>query len=133
MKPFRLSITLIFSTLLVGCQKSPDSTIETFYRQLESGDTRAAEKYVGRKVADLFGSERIILALDKAAKKINDCGGIKSIAVQLEKENDSAEGRVTVTYAGECPERRERVALERQNGTWGIMISWTFIDYLLKE
>lgn len=107
-------------TLLAGCGKSPESTIESFYFALSKGEITEAKSYVSAQLVGMLGEQKLSAALSQEAETIRNCGGIKSVEVKLEGEGEVRTGTTSVTYAGECRPKKEKTKLIKEDGKWKI-------------
>jgi hypothetical protein len=112
---------LVTTVVLVGCARSPASTVETFYRSLGSGEITEAKSYLSAQVTGALGDPKLSAALATETERIRACGGIKSMAVDLQGEGDVRTGVATVTYSGPCPTKTERLKVIKEDGTWKIV------------
>jgi|YNPMSStandDraft_1061717.scaffolds.fasta_scaffold11847_3 hypothetical protein len=110
------SITAIL--MLTGCAKSPESTVESFYRAVSEGEITKAQTYVSSRIIGMLGPHKTAAALAEESERIRKCGGIKSIDVKLEGQGEVRSGTVMVTYAGQCPPENENVRLVKEDGKW---------------
>lgn len=120
---FGATAVLTAITLLSGCGKSPESTVESFYRSLESGKITEAKSYVSAQLIGMLGEAKLSAALSSETEKIAACGGIKDVEVKLEGEGEVRSGATTVTYGGKCPPRNEKTKLIKEDGKWKIAAS----------
>lgn len=111
------------ASLLSGCGKSPESTVESFYRSLANGKISEAKGYMSDQLISMFGEQKISVALSQEIEKIRNCGGIKKIEVELQGEGEFRSGSATVTYAGECPPKKDKATLIKNDGKWKITAS----------
>jgi hypothetical protein len=116
------SWTLLFlsALLLAGCGKSPESTVESFYRAVGKGEITEAQGYISAQLVGMVGSGKIASALAKESEKIGACGGIKSVDVKLKGEGEIRSGTATITYAGKCQPNTEKTKLVKEDGKWKI-------------
>lgn len=119
-----LLVTMLFAcTFLAGCGKSPESTVESFYRSLASGEITEAKSYLSVQLAGMLGEAKLSAALSKETEKIRACGGIKKIEVKLQGEGEVRSGTAAVTFGGKCSPINERTKLIKENGKWKITAS----------
>jgi hypothetical protein len=116
------SVRLLFCAavlmLQAGCAKSPESTVKAFYTALGKGETTEALGYLSSQVTGMLGMDKARATLAKESERIQGCGGFKSIEVRLEGEGDVRSGDATVSFRGECPPKRERLKLVKEDGRW---------------
>lgn len=125
MKSRHLAVAFILfaSTLLSGCGKSPESSVESFYRALASGEITEAKSHVSAQLAGMLGEAKLSAALSGETEKIRACGGISNIQVSLVGEGEVRSGTVTVTYKGNCQPKNEKTKLIKEDGKWKITSS----------
>lgn len=114
------TVVLASVTLLSGCGKSPESTVESFYRALASGEITEAKSYVSAQLVGLLGEKKLSAALSEESEKIRACGGIKNVEVKLQGEGEVRSGTVTLTFSGKCPPKNEETKLIKEDGKWKI-------------
>lgn len=120
MKPLSLATLVLSATLLAGCAKSPESTVESFYRAVGKGEITEAQSYLSTQVVSILGSQKLSAALAREASRVSECGGIKSVDVQLSGQGEVRSGTAVVTYGGPCEAKRESVKLLKEDGKWKI-------------
>ena len=113
----------VAAVFLVGCSKSPEATVENFYRHVSKGKISVAKGYLSSQVVNMLGDGKLTTALTAQAEKVQACGGIASIDVKLQGEGEVRSGVATVKYSGNCAAVSERVKLVKENGTWKITAS----------
>ncbi len=101
-----------------GCSRSAESTVERFYQAVARGEITEARGYLSSQVMGTLGQQKVTGALAAEAKRIQQCGGIRTIEVQLTGQGEIRSGTAIVTYTGTCPEKREKVSLIQENGAW---------------
>lgn len=116
-------ILALASLLLSGCARSPESTVESFYRSLARGELAEAKGYVSAQLIGMMGEGKLTSALASETEKIRNCGGIKNVAVKLEGEGEVRFGVATVTYNGRCSPKTEETKLVKEDGKWKITAS----------
>ena len=104
--------------LFTGCSKSPESTVESFYKAVGKGEITEAQTYVSSQVTGMIGPQKLAASLAQESERVGRCGGIKSIDVKLDGQGEVRSGTATVTYAGQCPPKNERVKLIKEDGKW---------------
>ncbi|MDP2824593.1 MAG: DUF4878 domain-containing protein [Sulfuritalea sp.] len=117
------TVILASLALLSGCAKSPESTVENFYRSLAKGEITEAKGYVSAQLVGMMGDGKLSAALSGETERIRDCGGIKSIEVRLQGEGEIRSGVATVTYGGKCSPKIEKTKLVKEDGKWKITAS----------
>ncbi len=116
---------LLFPLLLVmsGCGRSPESVVERFYRAVAKGEITEAQGYLSSQVAGMMGSQKLSAGLASESQRVQQCGGIKEIEVQLQGEGEIRSGTVSVSYKGQCAAKRESVKLVKEAGNWKLVPS----------
>jgi len=121
MRPSKIGLlAVVLAAALSGCAKSPDSTVESFYLALSKGNITEAQGYLSSQIVGMAGPQKISVGLSNASEKIQACGGIRSVDVNLNGEGEIRKGSVKVTFAGNCPAKTETVKLLKENGAWKI-------------
>lgn len=121
MDSMRIGAAIVFILsvmLLTSCAKSPESTVESFYRAIDKGEITEATGYISVQIVGMLGESKLSASLAKESEKISKCGGIKSINVKLQGKGEIRTGKASVTYAGDCPPITEKVKLVKENGKW---------------
>jgi len=119
MQRIKLPLFCIITTaLLFGCGKSPESTVEIFYRSVEKGEITVAKKYVSAQIVGMLGDAKLTAALAGESEKIKGCGGIRSITHKLERNGEIASGMTTIDFEGNCKARVEKTKLVKEDGMW---------------
>lgn len=113
-----LHVSIATMLLLTGCAKSPESTVESFYKAVGKGEITEAQTYISSQVIGMLGPQKLSASLAIASEEVGRCGGIKSIDVQLEGQGEVRSGTAAVTYEGECPPKNENVKLTKEDGKW---------------
>jgi PBP1b-binding outer membrane lipoprotein LpoB len=113
---------ILGAVFLVGCGKSPESTVESFYKAVAKGEITEAQGYVSAQLVGMMGQGKISAALSQQTESIRKCGGIKSVDVKLQGEGDVRSGSATVNYAN-CKANTEKVELIKEDGKWKITAS----------
>lgn len=108
--------------LLSGCSKSPESTIESFYRALSKGEITEAKGYLSAKLVNQLGDNKLTSVLTREANKISQCGGIKSVDVKLKGEGEIRSGTTVITFGDEaaCKQEAGKASLVKEDGNWKI-------------
>jgi hypothetical protein len=115
-----LATSIAATMMLTGCAKSPESTVESFYKAVSKGEITEAQTYLSSQVTGMLGPQKMAAALTAESEKIIKCGGIKSIDVKLEGQGEVRSGMAMVTYAGQCPPKNHQVRLIKEEGKWKI-------------
>lgn len=115
---FRHFVVVLLCAALAGCGNSPKTAYVDFYRALEKGEIERAENYFSGSISSVFGRAKLRMVLQEQAQKIQRCGGIKDIDLELQGEGDVRHGKARITFKGDCPPREESVAMVRENGEW---------------
>lgn len=111
---------LLLGLSLSACTKSPEATVESFYRAVGHGELTEARGYLSSQVTAMLGPEKTNAVLSQETAHIARCGGIKALEVQLQGEGELRTGTVRVTYGGDCAAKTERVKLLQEDGKWKI-------------
>jgi len=113
------AILLAAATLAVsGCAQSPESIVESFYRAVANGEITEAQGYLSSQVVGMLGPQKTSAALAQEAERVQRCGGISAIDVQLQGQGEIRSGTALVSYRGDCREKRENVKLVKEEGQW---------------
>ena len=115
-----IATIVILVAVLAGCAKSPESTVESFYRAVAKGELTEAKQYVSAQVIGMLGEQKFSAALSAEAQRVQSCGGIKTINVKLSGEGEIRNGTVSIQYVGNCPAKQERTKLVKEDGKWKI-------------
>jgi hypothetical protein len=105
--------------LLTGCAKSPEGTVEAFYRAVAEGELKDAQSYLSKDIVELMGEQKLSDGLSKETQRAQNCGGIKDVQIQMQEGAEVRYGRVTLAYAN-CPDKVENVKLVKEDGSWKI-------------
>lgn len=116
-------ILMATALTLTGCAKSPESTVESFYKAVDKGEITEAQTYLSSQVTAMLGTQKLAATLAQESERAGKCGGIKSVDVKLEGQGEVRSGTAIVTYAGQCPPKNESVKLLKEDGKWKIGIS----------
>jgi hypothetical protein len=117
---FRSGLLASTALLLTACGKSPEATVEAFYLAVGKGEITEAKGYLAPDVARMLPDAKLTAALSAEASRVQDCGGIKSISVDLSGEGEIRSGKAEIEYRGECPRKTEKVKLIKVEGKWRI-------------
>ena len=122
MKLRGLIVVAVGVVILSGCSKSPESTVESFYRALSKGEITEAKGYLSTKLANQLGDNKLTSALTQEANKISQCGGIKSVDVKLKGEGEIRNGTTVITFGDEaaCEQNTGKASLVKEDGNWKI-------------
>ncbi len=118
-----LLVAAFCATCLTGCGKSPESSVESFYKAVSKGEITEAQGYVSAHLIGMLGPQKFSAALAGESEHIRACGGIKNIAVKLQGEGEIRSGTTTVTYGGNCSPKTEAIKLIKEDGKWKITAS----------
>ena len=110
----------VCAALLAGCAKSPEATLESFYKAVSKGEVTEAQGYFSARVVDMLGKDKLSAQLSRQATYVQNCGGIKNVEVKLDGEGEVRSGKVTLTYAGNCRPETEKAELVKEDGSWKI-------------
>jgi hypothetical protein len=111
---------LLLAAVLVlgGCTKSPEATVQSFYKAVESGDHEAAIKLL-HPSAMMLGESKLRAAMELQAAHLRGCGGISDIDVKLAPGSEAQkQGTVTLSFKGSCKAVTEPVGLAKLNDRW---------------
>ncbi|WP_020652358.1 DUF4878 domain-containing protein [Massilia niastensis] len=117
---FRAFCTIAIAASLSGCGTSPNSTVKDFYANLEKGEITEAKKSLSPQLYNFLGEQKLTAALAEETDRIGKCGGIKSITPELETRGETAVGKTTVEYKGDCKTKVEKTKLVKEDGSWKI-------------
>jgi len=101
-RPILIAATVLMTTVLSGCSKSPESTVESFYKAVGKGEIKEAKSYLSAEITSMLDDRKLTTSLSGEAEKIAACGGIKSVDVKLQGEGEIRSGVATVAYKGNC-------------------------------
>lgn len=108
---------------LAACSSGPDATVEEFYAHVAEGRTEQARALMSRDVTNLLGDEKLDTALRAETRRIQECGGIANVEVELGEGESVRIGTATITYQGECAQRQEDVRVVKEDGDWKLGIA----------
>lgn len=116
----RAATAFLFPLLLsiTGCGRPAEAVVERFYSALAKGEITEAQTYLSSQAAGMMGQKKLAAALASESERIQKCGGMKSIDVQLQGEGEIRSGTAIVTYGGQCESKRESVKLIKEDGKW---------------
>jgi len=126
MKPMnnaRILMTIACVALLPSCAKTPESTVESFYEAIASGEITEAKGYLSAQIIGMMGDVKLSAALSSETEKIQKCGGIKNVEVDMQGEGEVRSGTATVNFNGECRSKVEKTKLVKEDGNWKITAS----------
>jgi hypothetical protein len=115
-----IAVLFAATPIFLGCGKSPESTVESFYYAVSKGEITEAKGYISAILVGMLGEAKLSAALSSETESIRACGGIKSIDVKLQGEGDVRTGQATITYAGNCAAKTEKTKLVKEDGKWKI-------------
>lgn len=118
----RAATIIACAILISGCAKSPESTVESFYRALAKGEITEAKAYLSVQWVGMLGEGKLSAALSSQTERMQVCGGIKNIEVKMQGEGDVHSGTVTLTYNGNCSPEAEKTKLIKEDGKWKIAV-----------
>ncbi|HUW25437.1 MAG TPA: DUF4878 domain-containing protein [Gallionella sp.] len=111
---------ILCAVFLTGCGKSPESTVENFYKAVAKGEITEAQSYVSAQLVGMLGQPKLSTVLSAQTEQIRACGGIKNVTVKLQGEGEVRTGTSTVTYSENCPPKTEKTKLVKEDGEWKI-------------
>ena len=103
---------------MIGCSKSPESTVESFYRAVAQGEITEAESYLSRQVLGDIAPNKLHASLSREMQRVQRCGGYKELKAELGEGAEVRFGSVWISYAGTCKSREEKVKLIKEDGKW---------------
>ncbi len=105
-----------------GAESGPADVVERSYRAVEEGDAEAFISTLDPAVVALFRS-KIVSSIDSEQEKIEQKGGIDSIDVLSEEEQEEqAEVVVRIEY-GDGTSEEQDITLSKYEGDWKISLS----------
>ena len=113
-----LAVSIASTFMLTGCAKSPESTVESFYKAVGNAELTQARTYFSSEVTGMIGPKKLEASLAHKSERVKKCGGIKSIDVKLEGQGEVRSGTALITFGGNCPPNTERVKLINEDGKW---------------
>lgn len=116
----RLLALVMLCAGLAACAKSPRDVYVETYRALEQGKLDEAAGHFSEAAHAFLGSAKLRMVLAAQAEKIQECGGIRDLNVDLQGEGDVRTGKSTITFKGDCAPVEENVRLVRENDQWKI-------------
>lgn len=119
------SLALVTTALLLGgCAKSPESTVEEFYRAVENGDYEKARSLIASEQRAKYGM-KLDLALSMMHEEIKKCGSIRSIkTTDLHREGEYLIGKTKVEFpekSEECGKFGGEIKLKQEDGKWVVV------------
>lgn len=114
----RIAGLVLAACVLAGCARSPESTVERFYRAVEHGELTEAQTYLSSQILGMLGPQKAAAVMSEESERMQRCGGLQTIDVRLEGQGEIRSGTATVSYAGACASRTERVKLVKEDGKW---------------
>lgn len=108
------------AALLAGCAQRPEGVIEEFHRAVEDGQHDKAMSKFSPQLTGMLGEEKLRAVLAKQTEEIAACGGIADITTDLDGDKAVQRGTVSITYAGSCEPKTEKVKLVKMNDEWKI-------------
>jgi hypothetical protein len=116
----RIYLAFVALSLLVGCAAGPEKTVQSFYRAIEKGDTKAAVDLLSAGLVAMVGRPKLEEGIRRQALEIQRKGGIKTIeTVVKSKLKDAAEVHVTIVL-GNGEKKEEDIGLAREEGKWKV-------------
>lgn len=114
-------LPMLFAVLFVAsCSDGPDATVQRFYRALGAGNPKAAKAEISAQFLGMLPEAKFNAMLAQLAADFEKCGGLKNVEVTLDPANSDLvrRGTATVTFAGQCPAKTEKVKLVKEGGRW---------------
>jgi len=109
--------------LLAGCAPSPKSSIDNFIGSVEKGNLTEAQSYISSSIKGMLGESKLKQALAEKSEEMAQCGGVKSIDVDLKGEGEYRTGTYTVHYKGDCAPEDNEVKLVKEDGKWKLGVN----------
>ena len=66
----------------------------------------------------MLGEEKLKQALVSVSEDIAECGGSKSIDVNLKGDGEYRSGTYSISFKGDCSLKEEEVKLVKEEGKW---------------
>lgn len=117
---FKLTLfVLLIAFSVMGCSKTPEATVRSFYGAIEKGEIGEAKKYLSSKMI-VLGDAYLSAVLSDATTQTNSCGNIKDLSVKVSGEGAVRTISTTITFKGKCPLSTEKAKLIQEDGIWKI-------------
>ncbi len=122
---------LVISLLVLGTSlglvnreaASPGDTVQKLYSHLEEGDADKAISLFSQDLIDYLGMEKLETVIQRATRKVDAKGGIKSFSVENEEmHGHAAIVRAAVEY-GNGEKRSGTAKLVNEGGAWKLVAS----------
>lgn len=123
LKALAPAMASMLAVLLSGCSRSPESTVERFYRAVGKGEITEAQAYVSSEVVGILGEDKLRATLAEESQRVSSCGGIRSVNVQLNGQGEIRTGSAFIMYNGQCQPKSETAKLVKEDGKWKIGVS----------
>lgn len=125
MKHSRIIISSILAVAsLTACGKSPESTVESFYRAMGKGEVTEAKTYLSSEMINTLGDAKLSRVISSESARISECGGIKKVETDLKGEGEVRSGTAVVSYvADKCKAKSFKTKMVKEDGKWKITIS----------
>lgn len=117
---YTMVLAAMATGLLAACSPSPEGTVEKFYHAVEKNDDEAALKLIHPVSVQMMGVSKFRASFAKQRGKFEECGGIKSITVDMKGTADRKAGPAEVSFKGECKPQRDNLQMTKVDGTWYI-------------
>lgn len=108
------------AALLAGCSKRPEGVIEEFHHAVEDGQHDKAISKLSPQLTGMLGEKKLRAVLATQTEEIAACGGIAEITTDLNGDNAVQRGTVSITYAGSCEPKVQKVKLVKMDDEWKI-------------
>lgn len=108
------------AALLAGCAQRPEGVIEEFHRAVEDGQHEKAISKLSPQLTGMLGEGKLRAVLAKETEEIAACGGIANITTNLDGDKAVRRGTVSITYAGSCEPKTQKVKLVKMDDEWKI-------------
>lgn len=120
MRKTRVLCGLFLTALVSACGTSPESTVKSFYSDVEKGELTEAKTLISVQVISMLGDQKLTAALSAETQNISRCGGIRSVSPTLQTHGEISVGSTSVDYNGSCARRTENTKLIKEDGHWKI-------------
>lgn len=115
------AVTLGCFLIIVACAaRTPSSTVESFYRAVEKGDSEAAVEFLHPNFVKMMGEEKLRAGISEYALNLKEKGGIKDLEVKEDSVAGEAARVTAVLKYGDGTQETEKHALVKENGRWYI-------------
>ncbi len=107
--------------LLVACgQQSPEDVIRDFNKAIEKGDKEKVMNLLHPATLAMLSERKVGAMVDLQREHMKGCGGIKAMDIQLEGDDKFKRGKLTTTFAGNCPAKTETTGATKFDDKWRV-------------